>query len=168
MAEPGKSARKPRVRIRFVASLRAASPRDDDDPLVAAINPEPTWTLEVEAPPAPVKAYGLWHPMDLASGDTLKLLSIERDTAGLDGAAYIGRIREQVLLLIPELDDEVFEQLSTQQLLAIGRRAWQRPTETKPEASAREADAGNPPGGERASAISSRSPDGSLVGAMGS
>lgn len=138
-----------RVRIRFLATgAPLATLAKDDDPLILATNPVPSWILEMSDGTS-LGEFFLWHPMDLASGDTLKLLSIERETAGLPGGAYVTRIREQVQLLVPDLPDDLFERLTSQQLLAIGTKAWQRPGETRQEAAGREADAVNPPVGER-------------------
>ena len=151
-------AQKPgRVRITFVA---AHSPLDkDEDPLVRAANARPGWILKLsDSAGADVGSYLVWHPMDLASGDTVKVMSIEAETRGADGAAYMQRIREQIQQIVPDLPDEVFERLTSRQLLAIGMKAWQEVGETRQEKTDREGDAANPHGGERGLDSSSRSP----------
>lgn len=153
-----------RVKIRFVALRPPAA--EGEDPLVVASNPQPSWMLHVhEAQGVDLGAFELWHPLDLVSGETLKLMAIERETAGVSGEAYMGRIREQVGLLVPDLPADLFERLSGHQLLSIGIRAWQRPGETRQEAKDRDLDATNPPVGERDLVSSSRSPLGSTDGA---
>jgi len=163
----GSSPKAPRVRIRFLAAAPAAR-SDDDDPLLVAANAQYSWRLQVTevGQPAPLGEWGLWHPMDLFSAETIKLLSIEREMAGLSSDGYLIRIREQIQLLVPDLPTEVFDRLTAQQILAIGLKAWQRPGETKKESAVREADAANPPVGERDLASSSRSPAGSLDGVI--
>jgi len=164
--QPGSIHKVPRVRIRFLPNARAAA-GGDEDPLVVAANAEHSWMLEVTEvdQPAPLGQWPLWHPFDRVSAETIKLLSIERETAGLAQGAYLERIREQIQLLLPELPDEVFGRLTAQQLLAIGTKAWQRPGETRKESAVREDDAANPPGGGRDLASSSRSPAASSGGA---
>ena len=171
MAEtPGSAAAETRVWVRFVARKR----RRSDDPLVTAQNPQPSWTVcatevgDAAADEVPIGEYALWNPLNLISADSLRVMELETDTPGLTGREHLARAREQVRLCMPAMPDAVFERLSTQQLLWIAKQAWQRPDETASEASAREADALNPPGGERASDSSSRSPLGSLAGAIGS
>lgn len=167
MAEPtGITPKTSRVRIRFLSAALAAR-SDDDDPLLVAANAQHSWRLQITdvGQGAPLGDWGLWHPMDLLSAETIKLLSIEREMSGLASDTYLTRIREQIQLLVPDLPSEIFDRLTAQQILAIGLKAWQRPGETKKESAVREADAVNPPGGERDSDSSLRSPAASLAGA---
>ena len=166
MAEQSSTKRR-RVRIHFHPGPRAARPRDEQDPLADAANAAPGWILELtEDGGGSLGLWDLWHPADLASSDTIKLMSIEREVQALPGDQYVARVREQIQLVLPDLPAEHFERLSHRQLLAIGTKCWETPGETSKESSDRKADAANPPGGERASASSSRSPLDSTDGAM--
>jgi hypothetical protein len=53
---------------------------------------------------------------------------------------------------------DLYDRLSPNQMLAIERKIWQRPGETKAEATERKADAANPPGGAGTSASPSPAP----------
>lgn len=154
MAEQtGSAPKRRRVRIRFLPGPRPARPIDADDPLADAANPSPAWLLEVtEDGRGGLGTWDLWHPADLASLETLKLLSIERDVEALSADQYVGRVREQIQLLIPDLPAEVFELLTHRQLQAIGAKCWETPGETRQERAERKEDAANPPAGERVSA----------------
>jgi hypothetical protein len=163
MAEQGTKRR--RVRITFHPGPTATRPVDEHDPLADAANPSPGWLLEMIEDGRALGAWELWHPADLPSSDTLKLMSIEREVEALPGDQYVARVREQIQLVLPDLPAEHFELLSHRQLLAIGTRCWERPGETRKEAADRKADAANPPDGERGLDSSSRSPRASLVGA---
>jgi len=165
MAEQS-SAKRRRVRIHFHPGPRASRPRDEQDPLADAANAAPGWILELTDESGSLGLWDLWHPADLASSDTIKLMSIEREVEALPGDQYIARVREQIQLVLPDLPAEHFERLSHRQLLAIGTRCWEPPGETRKESSDRKADAANPPDGERASASSSRSPLDSTGGVM--
>jgi hypothetical protein len=154
-----------RVQIHFLPGPRAGRPPDEQDPLADAANPMPGWLLELSEGGQSIGTWELWHPADLASSDTLKLMSIEREIDALPGDEYVARVREQIQLLIPDLPPESFECLTHRQLQAIGTKCWERPGETRKESAERKADAANPPDGERASASSSRSPVASMAGA---
>lgn len=165
MAEQSSTKRR-RVRIHFHPGPRADRPRDEQDPLADAANASPGWILEVsEEGAGSLGTWELWHPSDIPSLETIKVVSIERDVAALSNDEYIARVREQIQLVLPDLPAEVFERLTHRQLLAIGEKCWQIPGETKKESAERKADAANPPGGGPESASSSRSPHASLVGA---
>lgn len=167
MAEQtGSTTKRRRVRIHFHPGPRASRPRDEQDPLADAANPSPGWMLELtEDGGGSLGLWDLWHPADLASADTIKLMSIEREVEALPGDQYVARVREQIQLVLPDLPAESFERLSHRQLLAIGTKCWETPGENRKESADRKADAANPPDGERVSDSSSRSPLGSTVGA---
>lgn len=154
-----------RARITFRPGPRATSRVDAEDPLVDAANPKAAWLLEVFADGEPLGEWELWHPIDLLSADTLKLLSIERDVAGKPGDQVVARVREQIQLLLPELPAATFELLTHRQLLAIASKAWEEPGEDRKTAAERKEDAANPPAGERAPDSSSRSPLAASAGA---
>jgi len=165
MAEQTSSTKRRRVRIHFHPGPHASRLADAEDPLADAANPSPGWVLELSEDGRSLGTWDLWHPADLASSDTLKLMSIEREIDALPGDQYVARVREQIQLLIPDLPAESFERLTHRQLQAIGTKCWERPGESRTESAERKADAANPPDGERASASSSRSPVASMAGA---
>lgn len=164
MVEPSSTKRR-RVRIHFHPGPHAFRPADAEDPLADAANPSPGWILELSEEGRSLGTWELWHPADLASSDTLKLMSIEREVEALPGDQYVARVREQIQLVLPDLPAESFELLTHRQLLAIGTKCWEKPAESRKESAERKADAANPPGGERASDSSSRSPVASMAGA---
>lgn len=156
----------PRVRIRFVANLRGA-PSNGDDPLVAEANAEHSWLLEVLEPgqPTPLGSWPIWHPLRLPSKQSMKVFSIEQDAAAMTAAAQVERVREQIQLVVPELAADIFERLTFKQLIAIAKKCWEEIGEKAEQAKERETDAANPPGGERDSDSSLRSPAASTAGA---
>ena len=153
MSESPTRPKSTRLTIRFTPAPQVAA---EDDPLVAAANPCPSWLLH--ASDSAGGPWDIWHPLDLPSADTIRLMAIEGDLQGATGEQYMLRIREQVQLLVPELPDALFARLSGHQLFAIGVKAWQRPGETRQEGKERQADAANPLNGGGALVPSSPSP----------
>jgi hypothetical protein len=154
----------PRFRIYF----EPLSIYHHDDPLVKAANAGPSWSVQFKSaddPAALPRAFALWHPMDLSWPLFFKLQAIEQE---LSGAALLAGVPDKLKLLMPDLPEDIFTALTANQIVSIAAKSWQVPGETVPETQAREADAANPPGGERASATSSRSPHGSSAGATAS
>lgn len=129
-----------------------------DDPLVAAANAGPSWMVEfvpaVEGS-LPHRRFALWHPMDLAWPQFFKLQAVEQE---LSATALLSGVPEKLKFLMPDLPEEVFHALTANQIVSIAAKAWQVPGETPADTQTREADAANPPAGERVSATSSRSP----------
>jgi hypothetical protein len=74
-------------------------------------------------------------------------------------------VPDKLKLLMPDMPEDIFTALTANQIVSIAAKSWQVPGEQPLESQAREADASNPPAGERASAMSSRSPRDSSVGA---
>jgi hypothetical protein len=152
----------PRFRIYFEAlpSYR------HDDPLVAAANAGPSWTVEfvptVEGS-LPHRRFALWHPMDLAWPQFFKLQAVEQE---LSATALLSGVPDKLKFLMPDLPEALFHALTANQIVSIAAKALQVPGESATEAAGREADAVNPPAGERVSATSSRSPLASSPGAM--
>jgi hypothetical protein len=146
-----------RLAVKFLPIMPPAL-EGGEDPLVVAANPRPAWMLEVMEGTASLGQWALWHPLDVASAETVKLLAIEREISGASSEEYLKRIREQIGYLVPDLPDDIYPRLSPFQLLAIGQKSWQAPAETRAQAAERKADAENPPVGAGASAPSSPSP----------
>jgi hypothetical protein len=157
MAETPKKAKAIRLAVKFLPIMPPAL-EGGEDPLVVAANPRPAWLLEVTEGPVSLGQWELWHPLDVVSAETLKLLAIERDINGASSEEYLKRIREQIGYLVPELPDDIYARLSPFQLLAIGQKSWQAPAETRAQVATRQADAANPPVGAGDLAISSPSP----------
>jgi hypothetical protein len=158
MAEPTLT---PRFRIYF----EALPVYHHDDPLVKAANAGPSWSVQfkpADDPGALPRAFALWHPMDLSWPLFFKLQAIEQE---LSGAALLSGVPDKLKLLMPDLPEDVFTALTANQIVSIAAKSWQVPGEQPLESQAREADAANPPAGERVSATSSRSPRDSSVGA---
>lgn len=149
----GKRAQPVGVRFRTTRRARGAAGSGEDQIAVAS-DPHPT-LVDIVSVGEQVVTFSLWHPKDLPSADWLRLIAIEGETATPDGGHFITRLREQVRILMPDVPEELFERLTYRQLDVIGARSLEEP----------ETDAANPPGGERDSAPSSRSPHGSTAGA---
>jgi hypothetical protein len=137
-----------------------------EDPLVAAANAGPSWTVEFV--PAlegslPHRRFALWHPMDLAWPQFFKLQAVDQAPSM---ATLLSGVPDKLKLLMPDLPEEVFHALTANQIVSIAAKAWQGPGETVVETQAREADAANPPAGGRDLATSSRSPLASSPGGM--
>jgi hypothetical protein len=160
MAEPTAT---PRFRIYF----EPLPVYRHDDPLVAAANAGPSWSVQfkpADDPGALPRAFPLWHPMDLQWLPFSKLQAIDQEVSS---GGHLSRVPEKVKLLMPDLPDDVLTALTANQIVSIALKSGQIPGE-EPETQAREGDAANPPAGERASVTSSRSPRDSSAGATGS
>jgi hypothetical protein len=151
------TARKPaRIQITFtpVAQL------PDEDPIISADNPRPSWMLTAtEGRGEPIGTWEVWHPHHLTAGDYSTLIAKElaRNAGPSDGDPMKGH-RELFGYGVPDMPTDLYDRLSPNQMLAIERKIWQRPGETKAEAAERKADAANPPVGAGTSASPSPAP----------
>ncbi len=156
------STKRPRLRLTFVPVQRAA----EDDPVSAAIDPRPSWTMTIteNGNPSALGSFPLWHPHHLLAGDYEKVMAIRNEVADLPAAEYMARCRSQIQLMADELPAELVGRLTAKQMVAIVERCWAWPSESKEETKERKADTANPPDGERASDSASRSPLASTAG----
>lgn len=121
----GAETRPAQVDIRF----DPVPPRGEVDPLLAAANRGASWFVvltETESK-ADVGTWGLWNPIHLLSEDAIRALSLEQDKLDMPAVEFMGRLREQVAILIPGMPAEVIARLSHAQKLAIFQKCWERP-----------------------------------------
>jgi hypothetical protein len=145
-----------RIQITFTAVPQIP----DEDPIVAADNPSPSWMLSAtEGRGEPIGTWEVWHPHHLTVGDYLKLIKGE---VALGATASPGdpmtSHRELFGYTVPEMPADLYERLSPNQMLAIERKIWGKPGETRADATERKADAANPPAGAGTSASPSPAP----------
>jgi hypothetical protein len=133
-----------RVRIDFEPIAQPP----DEDPIVSAENPRPSWMLSASEGANRIGSWEVWNPHHLTAGEYSKLIAADAAwRANATAEDPMKRLRGLLEDCVPEMPVDLFDRLSPNQILSIEKKIWQNPAETRTEAAERKADTANPPDG---------------------